>query len=577
MFRMRVISSLVLMFAVFLSSCAPGSQFTIPPEITLVPVTDIPQQVATIVADALTQTAVPATSTSVPHVLSNIPGNSPTSQKIYLNSILGIQFSYPAAWYIQELFSSQFPVVMVTSFDPAYPPHKLEWTDQTISMKFSSSPLGTRPNSLDNWAERVKTDAQAHQLSIFAEERFLIANQPAVHITFFSGSGGIIHQVLTIINNYEIEIEIEGNYELAKAVLATLQPASSSGLKPSNGDTPAAGICGDAQGDPVNIILGIDASGLPLAGRCIAVNPTQRINLINQTNEPFNIKFAEYIINLPIGDNILLDKPVGEYLAFGIHYLPMGPELWVKAATPLPTITLVPLSTIATTLVATMPPPIVQYSNPAVGYKLGLPGDWTINESGMSNGTNKEVIFSPPYSTDPNIIDLSVSLDFRTLDQIINFYAQNVPNAVKEDTIFNGYTAIKYTNSYGRSEYYIPYGGKIFLIETNRSNDGIVQSILLTVQFTASTITTYEATIMENGKTFSMKIGDNLKINLDWSYNWSVISISDISIINGSQSVFQARAPGSSTLTAYGNPKCYSETPPCLVPLLIYTVSVIVQ
>ena len=66
--------------AIILSSCAPGTQYTLSPDLTLVPETDVPQQVATFVSDALTQTALPpATSTPVPGVATLSVGNDATS------------------------------------------------------------------------------------------------------------------------------------------------------------------------------------------------------------------------------------------------------------------------------------------------------------------------------------------------------------------------------------------------------------------------------------------------------------------------------------------------------------------
>jgi hypothetical protein len=110
---------------------------------------------------------------------------------------------------------------------------------------------------------------------------------------------------------------------------ATAEPAAA--LKPADSDTPAAGICGDAQYDPVSIPLGSGPDGLPLAGRCIVVKTTQRIQLINQTGSQVNFQFAGFNIDLPAGGEMLLDKPAGDYLALGVHLLPMGPEVWVRA------------------------------------------------------------------------------------------------------------------------------------------------------------------------------------------------------------------------------------------------------
>jgi hypothetical protein len=289
------------------------------------------------------------------------------------------------------------------------------------------------------------------------------------------------------------------------------------------------------------------------------ITPAQRIKLVNQSNDPFTIHLGEYQVNLPVRGEMLLDKPVGQYLALGVHFLPMGPELWVKEA-----------------VVVTAPPPIVQYSNSVVGYRLGLPGDWLIDETGMTNGTDKEVIFSPPYA-EPFVAYLSISLDFRALDQIMAAYIQNVPDAFREDVNFYGYPGIKYTYTWGRNEYFIPYGDRIVMISTDRPNDGIVQSILMTIQFTASSSTTYEATIMDNGKAFNLKVGDTLKLNLDPAYDWSTVSVSNTSVIVVTQGIYQARASGTATMTATGNPKCLNSTPPCGMPSIMFTITVIVQ
>jgi hypothetical protein len=108
------------------------------------------------------------------------------------------------------------------------------------------------------------------------------------------------------------------------------QPAAT--LKPADSDTPAAGICADSQYDPVSIVLGSGPDGMPLGGRCIVVNTSQRILLINQAGSQVNFQFAGFNVDLPAGGEMLLDKPAGDYLATGVHHLPMGPEVWVKAS-----------------------------------------------------------------------------------------------------------------------------------------------------------------------------------------------------------------------------------------------------
>jgi hypothetical protein len=448
-----------------LTACAVGAMITTPSDTTPTPVTDFSQKVATIVSVFLTQTAAPAAVTPIP-APSSLPVLSATNSELQ-SSKLGIHFSYPGSWHLQDLTAGQTPTVVLSSFDPAQPPHKLERNEHTISMQLRLLQAGSVPDDFDGWLDAARKNASETHLSIYEEERFLIADEPAVRFSLVSGSGGIIHQVLTVLNGQHYEITIEGNLDLGNSVLNSIQVEPSSELKPADSDTPAAGICSNAEEDPVDIILGNDPSGLPIAGRCIVINPVLRINLINQSNESFNITFAGYEINLPVGGEMLLDRPVGEYLATGVHYLPMAPALWVK--------------TTGITPAATMPGPLQDYENPAAGYKLTLPPGWDLDEFGAAS-PNKEVLFYP-NGAEPYITYLSISLDSRTLDQITTLYAQDVPDATREDTIFNGLPAIKFTYSYGRNEYYVPYNNKIFLIITDRPENGNVQLILMSIRF----------------------------------------------------------------------------------------------
>lgn len=344
MIRIKIFSLLAVVLAIFLSSCTLGAQDTRRPDLTLAQATDAAQQVATYVSSGLTQTAVveipatvaPESGPTFPEsaISTPTPGGvtlpAPTLvpyQTLYQSPALGIQFSYPSAWYRRETNDK----VTLTSFDPSNPPHKLEWIDQTVSMQFGYKVFVT-PLDFDTWVESAKQTNLANGLSIYAEERFqlLFANQIAAHLTLVSDSGGVIHQVLANINGRYFEIFIEGNFNLAKAVLDSIQSSSDGVIKQPDSDTPAAGICLEGSGDPVDIVLGLDSSGMPLAGRCIAVNPAQRIKLINQSVNPIKLMLMEYPVTLPVGGEMLLDKPVGQYLALGIHFIPVGPELWVK-------------------------------------------------------------------------------------------------------------------------------------------------------------------------------------------------------------------------------------------------------
>lgn len=106
--------------------------------------------------------------------------------------------------------------------------------------------------------------------------------------------------------------------------------ATLAGLKPADSDTPAAGICGEPKDAILHIVLGSGPDGLPLAGRCLIIRPGQRIQLANGTGSQLSLDFAQFHMDLSAGEEMLLDRPVGEYLALGVHFLPLGPELWVK-------------------------------------------------------------------------------------------------------------------------------------------------------------------------------------------------------------------------------------------------------
>lgn len=363
-----------------------------------------------------------------------------------------------------------------------------------------------------------------------------------------------------------LERDIEDHYGLGKLEVETVQPVRSAGLKPPDGDMPAAGICGGVQGDPVVVILGLAPDGLPKAGRCIAIHPEQRIRLINQSDAPLDTTFAEFHLELPVGGEVLLDQPAGEYLALGVHIVPMGPELWLKGIQT-PPFTMDPPP-------ATTPVPSTNYSNGTAGYSLTLPAGWNVDENGLAN-PNKEVLFYPG-DADPLVTYLSISLDFRTKNQIKDFYAQHVSDAFLENTMINGYPGIKYTYNWGREEYFIPYQDRLFLVVSDRPGDENIQWMLGSLQFIPISFA-IEATMADNGRTFIMKVGDQLRLDLDMSYDWSAFSISNPTVIVGGQEGLFALGAGTATLTTVGNPDCLNSTPPCGMPSILYSITVVVQ
>jgi hypothetical protein len=314
MFRSTVRTLLPLALVVLLTACSRGAQRGPVAEPTPLSVVTEVLQISTPTPPA--EAAAEATAV-------------PSGTSVYRSSALGIQFAYPAAWYLQE--APDGPTL--TSFDPSNPPHKLEWTDQTIQLHFGLLPEVPSSTSFDAWVEDVKQTALTQHLDVTAEERFLVANQSAERLTLVSGSGGVIDRVLTILNGRYFVIDIQGNYPGAAEVLASVEPLSAASLKPPDSDSPAAGICAQPQEDPVPVILGLGPDGLPLGGRCIEVSLAQRIQFINRTGARLHMQLGEYVIDLADGEEATMPEPVGSYLAPGVHFLDMGPELWVREQT----------------------------------------------------------------------------------------------------------------------------------------------------------------------------------------------------------------------------------------------------
>jgi hypothetical protein len=143
----------------------------------------------------------------------------------YQNLPLGIRFSFPATWHLQETARG----TTLTSFDPSNPPHKLEWTDETVAIELSPQELARPFATFDAWVESVRQEALAQHLDIPSVERFQIAGQPAARLTLVSGSGGIINRVLTVLNGRHFVIDIQGNYAAAEEMLASLEVLDGAG------------------------------------------------------------------------------------------------------------------------------------------------------------------------------------------------------------------------------------------------------------------------------------------------------------------------------------------------------------
>jgi hypothetical protein len=122
------------------------------------------------------------------------------------------------------------------------------------------------------------------------------------------------------------------------AILARdLPPAA--GLQPADSQTPAAGTCGMTTGPVATVELNPDVPG----PRCLIVRADQRLRVVNTTNragspgEVVTLRWPPFAERqLAIGASTTYDRPLGDYLAPGVHrldsnlYAGSGPEIWLK-------------------------------------------------------------------------------------------------------------------------------------------------------------------------------------------------------------------------------------------------------
>ncbi len=93
-------------------------------------------------------------------------------------------------------------------------------------------------------------------------------------------------------------------------------------------------------------------------------------------------------------------------------------------------------------------------------------------------------------------------------------------------------------------------------------------------------------TLSDNGRTFVMHVGESFLLNLGMdSYDWTVETYDQnvlqlkmgVMVIRGAQGIYVAQNPGTATLSASGNPLCLQSNPPCMMPSLLFRITVIVQ
>jgi hypothetical protein len=92
-------------------------------------------------------------------------------------------------------------------------------------------------------------------------------------------------------------------------------------------------------------------------------------------------------------------------------------------------------------------------------------------------------------------------------------------------------------------------------------------------------------TLADQGKTISLAVGESFLLDLGEGYDWTVTvsdqsvidRVKNIAVIVGAQGVYEALAPGTTTLSATGNPQCSATQMPCPDLAIAFSITVIVH
>jgi len=166
---------------------------------------------------------LPAAITPPPTLIPATPRPDLSVTSVFSSDALGLRFDYPSFWTLQT--EPEEPAdILLTSFDPASPPHKLEWDENTVRISFREVPADESPETLAEYLQEWGGHADAAGLTIIGEEEFFIGKGlSAAHLVLVSGSGGKFEFVYFILAPHHIEVGVEGNFVLAKRVLDTVR------------------------------------------------------------------------------------------------------------------------------------------------------------------------------------------------------------------------------------------------------------------------------------------------------------------------------------------------------------------
>lgn len=93
-------------------------------------------------------------------------------------------------------------------------------------------------------------------------------------------------------------------------------------------------------------------------------------------------------------------------------------------------------------------------------------------------------------------------------------------------------------------------------------------------------------TLADNGTTLSMAVGQDFLLNLGGdTFEWTVdidtqdvlSRVKNVMVIRGAQGIYEGVGRGNAVLTAQGDPRCRSSVPPCMMPSILFRITIVVQ
>jgi hypothetical protein len=117
-------------------------------------------------------------------------------------------------------------------------------------------------------------------------------------------------------------------------VAETTTSSAPPGLSPATpyASQPAAGICAQPGAEHVEVIIYPDIPD----PRCVVVGAHQRLRITNRTSAAIEATLGDHTISVEPSTTVEFSRPLGEYLAAGVHALLVrpccGPEIVLRAS-----------------------------------------------------------------------------------------------------------------------------------------------------------------------------------------------------------------------------------------------------